>query len=185
MHVTKAILEDINTIAEVHCECWKDTYRFIPKEIHQLRSLEFRRAQWTKAVETPLPGECLFALKTGEKKVVGFTYCRPNEDAEIDAASELHATYVLKTHRGGIAGPLLKFTAMNHLQKIKKLPMCFWAFDQNRPAMIIHRSWGWKPVVKRQRIINGVAIDETGFFHPDQTGLLERLDNFIASKMKT
>lgn len=182
MYVEPAKIEDVSIIAKIHCSCWQDTYKFIPKEIHDARSFEFRQTQWTKVVTAPKYGERLFALKTDEHAIAGFTYCRPNTDDDIQATSELHATYVLKRHRGGVSGPLLKYTAMRYLENLGRLPMCFWAFDKNRPAMIIYKSWGWVQTVKRDRVINGVSLPETGFLHPDYDTLFKRLENYITSK---
>lgn len=179
MFVEKAQICDVETITNIHRECWKDTYTFIPKELHEARSFEVRLKQWTKAIQTDVIGERLFTLKTECGKPVGFTYCRPNVDADIAVQSELHATYILKEYRGGISGPILKLTAMKYLIQANRPSLGFWAFDKNK-AVIIHRSWGWKGVIKRNRIINGISLPETGFIHPDQSHLIERLENFIA-----
>ncbi|WP_162651579.1 GNAT family N-acetyltransferase [Lentilitoribacter sp. Alg239-R112] len=182
MFVTQATSDDVQSIARIHRKCWKDVYKFIPKEIHDARSLKFRLKQWNRVVESPLDGERLFSLHEKTAKIVGFTYCKPNDDPDLDIVSELHATYILKEYRGGISGPLLWRSGLGYAHKLGKVPIGFWAFDDNKAA-IGYRFWGWKGVVKRDRNINGVKIPETGYVHPNIDSFLERLDEFIALKL--
>jgi len=160
---------------------WGNVYKFIPKEVHANRSIEFRKDQWLKVLTKQDERDLLLVLKTDDGNAVGFCFCTNNKDQEIDAGGELHAAYILPGHRGGVGGLLMMRLMVQHLYHHNLLPPCMWALDEN-PMQVWYRAFGWEPVVKRDRIICGVSIPETGFIYRDIDKLLSVLDKTICEK---
>jgi hypothetical protein len=129
-------------------------------------------------VEDPQRGEALFVVRL-EGQAIGFGFAKPSQEAEIDALGELHAAYLLKPYRGGVAGPMLMKQMLVHLVQEKLEPVSLWAFDQNK-VRISYRAFGWRPVFRRDRMIAGKGVPETAYIHPDVEQLIDRIDAFVA-----
>ena len=180
MYIDIAKAEDLRIITEIHIKCWAEVYSFIPKEVHQLRTFEYRFQQWKAVLENPAYGSMLFVLRDTDK-VVGFCYCTRNKDKDIQASSELHAAYILPEWRGGVSGPLMMQAMVRHLLNLHLTPICLWAFDEN-PIQRWYRMMGWKKVVSRNRNIAGYGIPEGGFICQNPNKLLKRLNSIIDAK---
>lgn len=174
MYITRAKEEDIKKIVDIHVSCWKEVYKFIPENVHKVRTRKFRFNQWKKVLRIKKLETGLFVLKTDLNVVVGFCYCAPNIDKDLEAASELHAAYILPEFRGGITGPLMMVTMVEFLLKQDLHPIGLWAFDQNK-IQRWYRLIGFQRTVRRDRIIENVAIPESGFVCPDPYRLLDRM----------
>jgi len=181
MIIIKAEEKDVNDIANIHINCWRDVYNFIPPEVHKIRSADHRAEQWAKVILQNDERDLLLVLKTEEYKPVGFCFATYNSETEIEAAGELHAAYIMPGYRGGTAGVVMMKTMLEHLKRRQLLPPCIWAFDEN-PMQIWYKAFGWEPVVKRNRIIAGVKIPETGFIYPDADRLIAILNRTISEK---
>ncbi len=110
--------------------------------------------------------------------VIGFGYCEPNKDKALDAAGELQAAYVLPEYRGGVTGPLIISTMARYLISQNITTMGCWAFDQNK-IQRWYRMLGFVRSVRRDRIIEDIAIPESGFVYPDPLKLIKKLQPFI------
>lgn len=182
MIITEATSLNINMLSEIHVKCWREVYHFIPDEIHKARSLEYRKKQWLDVIKKNEFGTKLYVVKqNANSDVVGFCFCKPNHDDEIDAKSELHAAYVLPGYRGGNTGPIMMHKMVDYLLGCQLDPICLWAFDEN-PITRWYKFIGWTPVVRRQRNICGVEIPETGFVCKDASKLRNRLINLLDKK---
>lgn len=182
MIIQETTTPEILGIATIHVNCWQEVYPFIPESLHKARSVKYREKQWEKVLKTPITGSKLYSLYPPDRRgLVGFCYCKPNDDPEIDAKSELHAAYVLPEFRGGLTGPIMMRTMVCYLKSVDLEPMCLWAFDEN-PISRWYRMMGWRPVIKRERVINGIGIPETGFICFDSERLLKRLERLIGDE---
>ena len=176
--VEKATRADCAVIAMIHTTCWAEVYSFIPKSVHQSRSVEFRFEQWLRVVEDPGWGEALYVVRL-EGQAIGFGFAKPSTEDSIEALGELHAAYLLKPYRGGVAGPMLMKEMLVHLIQCELEPVSLWAFDQNK-VRISYRAFGWQPVLRRDRVIAGEGVPETAYIHPDVEQLIDRIDAFVA-----
>lgn len=178
MNINFATEKDLITVSEIHSFCWRETYDFMPACVHEARSTNVRHKQWQDILRRNEPGAALFVLKTIEGVIVGFSYCEPNKDADLDVEGELKAAYVLPDYRGGVSGPLLASAMVRYLLWHNIQTMGCWAFDQNK-VQSWYRLLGFKRVIRRNRIIENIAIPESGFIYPDPIKLLNRLQPFI------
>lgn len=179
IHIAKE--KDAKDIAYIHNKCWGSVYKFIPNEVHVNRSIDFRTNQWLDVLTRQDERDLLLVLNTEQGEAIGFCFCTYNKDHEIDAGGELHAAYILPGHRGGVSGLIMMRLMIQHLGHHGLLPPCIWAFDEN-PMQVWYRAFGWEPVVKRDRVICGARIPETGFVYRDIDKLLSVLDKTIIEK---
>lgn len=178
MYIELAKVEDLRKICHIHISCWKEVYHFIPDKVHKARTWKIRYLQWLRVLEEKKPGTALFVLKHSTGEVVGFCYCAPNDDNDLDAASELHAAYILPEFRGGVTGPLMMFTMVKFLLERNLTPIGLWAFDENK-IQRWYQMLGFKRSIRRDRIIESTSIPESGFVCPEPEKLLRRLRPII------
>lgn len=180
MQIYQATTQNVEIIARIHVSCWKEVYPYIPEKLHKARSLEYRIAQWHDVLQEEILGSRLFVVQPDvSNDIVGFCYCKPNDDTDIIAKSELHAAYVLPEFRGGKTGPVMMDKMVSYLSECELEPMCLWVFNNN-PISRWYRMLGWKGVVKRDRIINGIRIPETGYVCHDIPQLKKRLKSLLS-----
>ncbi|WP_417783343.1 GNAT family N-acetyltransferase [Terasakiella pusilla] len=171
---------DVQSIALIHAECWKDTYSFMPKEVLDDRDYNFRLSQWQKWYNEKRyeHKEGLFVMEH-QRRVVGFCMCKPNNDDAIPyAQGELHAQYVLPKYRARGTGYQVLRVLTGYLLENNMSPMCCWAFQNNKIWQWYERM-GFEKVVSRDRILNGIAVPEYGFIHNDPKGLLYGLSQHL------
>lgn len=171
--------DDVNDISKIHVSCWNEVYSFMPKEVHSIRNLEYRKQQWTTWFEKRNDEEALFSI-VSDGTVVGFALCKRNNDPSIDAAGELHAAYILPPFRGGLVGPTVMSLMSDFLHSKGMWPSCLWAFKQNKHRRF-YTATGWRPLVYRDRLIAGIGIPEIGYISPDYDTLSLRLERMRAS----
>lgn len=166
--------KDIFDIAEIHTTVWREVYHFIPEEVHASRTFDHRVQQWRRIVANPVKGQALLVVEE-HGKIGGFCFACPSLDKDTPkGAGEMHAAYILPDFRGGITGTLMMISMSVVLDQAGLSPMTLWAFQENR----IHEWYaalGWKPFIKRDRVIEGVKIPEIGFFCNDPKTLQGRL----------
>ncbi len=179
IRIRRAELSDVERIAEIHCECWREVYAFMPDEVHAARGIGYRLTQWEEWFGSPKPNHLLIVILS-EEKVVGFAVAKPNSDTDIQAYGEFHACYILPDYRGGTAGPLAMAALATYLHDRKLFPACIWAFRSN-PYRRIYPALGCIPKVFRNRLIAGVSLPEIGYLVPDYQPLLNRLEKMRAS----
>ena len=179
--VEKATVADCSHIAIIHNACWSEVYSFIPKEVHRLRSVEYRRQQWVDALQNAEYGDALFVLRQ-ENRIVGFGFSKACGEEGMPAMGELHAAYILKAYRGGVGGPLLMRAMVRSLVGSGLEPISLWAFKENKMKHT-YRALGWRRMVERDRVIEGYKIPEIGYIHPNANDLLGVLDRFVEKRV--
>ncbi|WP_168156992.1 GNAT family N-acetyltransferase [Roseibium sp. TrichSKD4] len=177
-----ATLNDVEVIAKIHVQCWREVYGFMPREVHDMRDLSYRRNQWNCWFQERPDLEALFVLLHNDN-VVGFAISKPNHDDAIDALGEFHACYILPEFRGGQAGPMAMMALALSLKENNLWPACVWAFKQN-PYRRIYPMLGCRPLVYRDRSIGGANIPEIGYHINDYNALMSRLDRMRVSAEK-
>lgn len=171
--------QDSNDISIIHAFCWRETYDFMPPEVLNNRSEDYRKNQWESWFEKKKPSEALYKV-VADKKIVGFCFCKENDDIDLpEARGELHAAYILPEFRGGIVGPLMMKTMAKFLRRQNQCPISLWAFRENK-VRLWYAQLGFKRVVARDRLIFGHAIPEFGYVHPDPDDLIDHMEFLIS-----
>ncbi len=170
---------DSKVISNIHAYCWRESYGFMPKEVLDNRSQDYRKNQWDSWFEKPKPFEALFKILVNEE-IVGFCFCKNNEDDDLpEARGELHAAYILPEFRGGVVGPLMMLTMVKFLRTREHCPISLWAFKENK-VRLWYSQLGFKRVVSRDRVIFGHSIPEFGYIHPDADKLIDRMNMLVS-----
>lgn len=178
MNIRNGIYTDAAAISEIHSLCWREVYSFMPEEVHQARSKQYRKEQWDNWFKRSPEDEMLLVL-TSDDVVVGFALSKPNHDTEINAKGEMHAGYVLPEFRGGVSGPALMRELAERMFNQGQWPACIWAFQEN-PYRRFYSALGWHASVFRTRSIAGNEIPEVGYTSPSFLDLATRLDRMLA-----
>ena len=113
-------------------DSWKNTYTFMPGEVHANRSYAYRYEEWLESLSNPDPDHLILTV-WNDVTLVGFCSCKRNDDDAIpEARGELHAAYFLKEYRGHAIGVPLLDKMIRFLLKRDLWPACLWAFEQNQ-----------------------------------------------------
>lgn len=174
-----AELSDVAEISAIHVACWHEVYgAFMPSELLAARGIGRRVAQWSERVSAYDHG--VYVLEDAGAGCIGFAVAQANADPAIACPGEFHACYIRPAARGGDAGPVAMRALAMHLRLRDLWPACVWAFRGN-PYRRIYPALGCRPVVLRDRVIEGYSVPEIGYVVPDFGQLITRLEAMIAS----
>ncbi|HYD99688.1 MAG TPA: GNAT family N-acetyltransferase [Alphaproteobacteria bacterium] len=176
-----AVPGDAPAIAAIHAAAWSEAYAFMPEGVLARRDAAMRLQQWRDwfAAEPGPARGGLFVLEAAGA-VVGFCHAAANADPTVPARGELRAGYIRPDFRGGNAGPLIMRTLAAWLRDNGLEPAIVWVFRENRFRHWYHML-GWRPAILRDRMLDGHAVPETGYFYPDGLdALIAKLDALIA-----
>jgi ribosomal protein S18 acetylase RimI-like enzyme len=169
--IRSATLADVAQITRLHVDSWRNTYTFMPPEVHVNRSYAYRYEEWLEALSNPDPDQLILTVWNDEL-LVGFCSCRASDDPAIPhAKGELHAAYFRKEYRGHAIGVHLLDRMLRFLLKRNLWPACLWAFEENK-VRHAYKAGGFIESVHRNRIIDGVSIPEVGYLTPDDPAAL-------------
>ena len=164
--IRSATLDDVAKITRLHVDSWKDTYPFMPPEVHANRSYAYRYEEWLEALSNPDPDQLILTV-WNEDILIGFCSCRASNDPDLPIAKgELHAAYFRREYRGHAIGVPLLDRMLRFLLKRNLWPACLWAFKENR-IRHAYKAGGFIESVHRNREIEGVSIPEVGYLTPD------------------
>lgn len=182
MSLRMATKDDVDAISKIHASCWREVYSFMPDDVLNSRTAEYRKKQWNNWLQSEADDQSLVVL-LGDDEVVGFCCCKPNNDPDAPARGEMHAMYVLPEWRGGPVGPMMFRQMAVFLTERDMTPMVLWAFKKN-PVRRWYAQLGWQKFIERDRVIEGQGIPEVGYIHNDPEKLIGRLDRLLASSEK-
>ncbi len=166
LNIRPATLDDVAAITRLHVDSWKNTYTFMPGEVHANRSYAYRYEEWLESLSNPDPDHLILTV-WNDVTLVGFCSCKRNDDDAIpEARGELHAAYFLKEYRGHAIGVPLLDKMIRFLLKRDLWPACLWAFEQNQ-VRHLYKAGGFIERLHRDRVIAGIPIPEVGYLTPD------------------
>lgn len=175
--IRPAKIDDVSMVSRIHAFCWRETYSFMPEPVLQSRNREFRKMQWLGWFESQNENEGLFVVEA-DHDVVGFCFCCPNSDPEINGRGEMHAAYVMPAHRGREVGPVMMLTMLEFMMARELTPPVLWAFRSN-PIRLWYAQMGWRSQVKRNRVLESFAVPEVGYVCDDCDALWLRLTRLV------
>ncbi len=164
--VEPASREDLPGIARIHVNCWREIYTFVPESVHKARNLTYRYEQWEEVLRQNRPNEVLWAVRLGGE-LVGFAHANDAGDPDVPQAKALfNAAYFKPDIRKQSVGVYVMDAMVNFAIERDLWPACLWAFEKN-PGRARNEAAGWREVVRRNRVIEGVSIPEVGYLSPD------------------
>lgn len=176
--IRSAFIQDVDSIARIHVSCWGECYPYLPVGLHEMRGLEYRQRQWAAELSTSGASGTLVLLD-GDV-VVGFSHVKRNTDKDIPEADiELHACYFLPEYRRSFAGPQMLQRMVGTVISQNWSSCCLWAWSKN-PVRRTYGALGFKPVVRRDRMIGEFSAPEVGYLCQDLPALNERLSKNLS-----
>jgi hypothetical protein len=175
-----AASDDAEGISGIHVDCWSECYRFIPQSVHAQRSLDHRLSQWRLALAAERIAIEPIVVVESAGEIVGFAIMKANTDQWMpEAAFELHAMYIRKEFRGGLAAPLMLQMLLDLVQGRPADRFAVWVFREN-PMRYAYLASGMRIKVRRSRDICGEQIPELGLLSPEFALVNQRLEGVIS-----
>lgn len=127
--------EEIAGKAYVHWKAWQEAYAgLLPKDFLDRRSLE-QCQKWARSY----PQDILVAVVEGQ--VVGFASYGRSGSADLGAAGELYALYLLEDYHGQGIGFALMQAALDRLAVYSTIVL--WVLEGNQPAIAFYEKVGF------------------------------------------
>jgi L-amino acid N-acyltransferase YncA len=122
---------DEASIAKVHVDSWKTTYKGIVDDSY-LESLTYdnRQKMWETAVEAGYEKGCLFVAEV-DGDIVGFASAGPERTKKYEVDGELYAIYILKNHQEKGIGKALYHKVREFLIVKGHKSMLVWVLADN------------------------------------------------------
>lgn len=171
-----AVPDDSEAIAALHVACWAETYRgLLPEAMIESMKLHERIIQWQRALERRADVQVIVA-EAADGGLLGFASGGPARGADLHAAQEVYAIYLLRqAQRQGFGRALLRSVAAN--LALKAIPprdfhLGLWVLRDNAPARAFYERLGGEPAGERIERREGHDLAEVAYRWSDLTALL-------------
>jgi ribosomal protein S18 acetylase RimI-like enzyme len=162
MIVRPAREEDIPSIARVHVESWRTTYRGIVADSF-LAGLSYQKHEERHRKYMAQPGAVYFVAEFPRGCIVGFLSGGPERSGDLRFPGELYAIYVLDQHRRhGIGSALVRQWATS-LRQATLNSALVWVLADNKPAVDFYGRLGGKPLREQMIEIGGASLRELAY----------------------
>lgn len=159
MIIRKADPQDAVSIAKVHVDSWRTTYKgMIPDRILDHLSYEQRERVWTHVLMNQ-PDTPVFVAEDDENRIVGFATGGKERSGNPIYQGELYALYVFEEVQGNGIGRELIRAVVNHLKEKQYKNMLAWVLKDN-PALGFYEHMGGKKFSEKLDQIEGAPMIE-------------------------
>lgn len=160
MMIRKAIEKDAVSIAKVHVDSWRTTYKgIVPKSFLNRLSYKEREERWLKGIQT----NGVYIAENEQGEVVGFATGGKERTGKYKAyEGELYAIYLLEIAQGQGIGRNLFEAIVKDLREKKFDSMLIWALADN-PACHFYEKLGGKEIDTAEIEIDGERLKEIAF----------------------
>lgn len=150
MHIRKAVLEDAETVGEVHSKAWKHAYKnLFPAEYLLNDSTEKRKADFLAGIQD---ASCTYFLLEEGNTAAGILKANSAENK-----LEISSIYILEEYRGKGFGT----QALDFIKKISAQQKIFlWVLEKNEKAIVFYKKNGFKFAHKTRTINRGTAFTQ-------------------------
>ncbi len=155
--IRAATIADIQGIARVHVQSWRETYAgIVPQTYLDALSPESRGAQWRRTLEV---GNPVFVAEITDQ-IVGFVSCGATRDEGFDG--EVYALYLLESQHGLGIGKALFEAALEALRSQGRQRVIVWVLADN-PTRTFYGRMGGVQTLEKPIEIGGATLLEYGF----------------------
>lgn len=164
MRVRKAVVEDAESIGDLHVRAWQAAYRgTLPDDYLDGLSTDDRVDGWRGALQgPPRAGSVRLVAEDDVEGVVGFIVVGPNED--LAGTGEVYALNVDPDAWGRGAGGALLDAGIAALEAQGFAAAILWVVPGNTRARRFYESAGWRGTDRQRRIeLHGLEIDEVAY----------------------
>jgi len=173
MNIRTATPADIPSIARVHMESWRDTYRgLVSDDFLDNLQLDARIARWQQRLANPDSGEFAYVAEDVGGDVIAFATGGPEESGHTTYKAELRALHVSKPCQGIGLGKQLFIAIARHLQNLGYTSLLLWVLKGN-PAQQFHVKLGGIYVADRIEEFAGGHIPEVAYGWTDLSQLTQ------------
>jgi GNAT superfamily N-acetyltransferase len=174
MPIRKAILSDVPTIARVHVDTWRTTYRgIVPDEHLATLSYERRANGWQQILNRASEdGNFTYVAEENPGEIIGFANGGVERTGDPVYKGELMAIYILQTHQRKGIGRCLVQAVAEELSRSGTTSMMVWVLADN-PACRFYAALGGKPVHQKELEIGGKPLIEIAYGWTDTASLLD------------
>jgi ribosomal protein S18 acetylase RimI-like enzyme len=153
-NIRPALIQDARSIAEVHVESWKTTYRgILPESLLSSLSIEKREQFWRDLLTSPQPNSITLVGCDASGRVVGFVSGGSERTGKLGCDGELYAVYLLQTAQRRGLGTLLVRRFVSELSERGFASMAVWVLALN-PSRKFYEALGGE-VIREQPIESG------------------------------
>jgi GNAT superfamily N-acetyltransferase len=166
---------DAATIAAVHVESWRSTYRgLLPDDFLDALPVQDRETMWRRNLEAIADGRsssCLLVAEDEAGAIVGFASAGLEREKGSPFGGELYALYLLREHQGKGVGRSLFLRAGQHLEGIGCRSMRVWVLKGN-PAITFYEHLEGVPAGEKAISIAGEEHLEVAYGWKNLAGLI-------------
>lgn len=163
IQIRPARVEDAASIARVHVDSWRTSYKgIVPDTVLENLSYERREEMWRTGLSNSARTNYDFVAVDEQGRIVGFITGGTLRDGDPSYQSELHAIYLLKEVQGQGIGRRLMQTFVKHLLQSNITSMLLWVFEDN-PARKFYEAMGGQLIQSQPMEIGGVTLQEVAY----------------------
>jgi L-amino acid N-acyltransferase YncA len=160
--IRTATFHDVKSIAKVHVDSWRTTYKnIVTKEFLASLSYEKREQLWERVLTNGNGG--VFVAENSQGEVIGFASGGKERTEKYDQyKGEVYAIYILQQYqKKGIGKELLK--AVAHYLTSKQLnSMLVWVVEDNK-SCLFYEALGGKKIETMEVEIGGRKLNEVAY----------------------
>ncbi len=165
MILRPATLCDVDGIACVHVQAWRESYgELIPQAALDALSIEKRAAQWRHTLGNP--DRSTFVAEAGGT-VCGFASGGGILWSRLSTGSEVSALYLLDTVKRRGVGRALFQAELTALAGRGFTSAGLWVLTGNSPARRFYEAMGGRAAESRIDTMGGLALDEISYVWDD------------------
>lgn len=170
--IREALLQDAETIANIHVSSWKSTYKdLIAEQDLSNITLENRIVLWETILKNPVNGQIAFVVENDEGEVVGFVSGGKERTKNYGYEGEIYAIYLLDGYQGKGFGSMLLHAFAVGMKKAGYQSLLVWVLTQN-PSSRFYSKFGADPVEAEKVTIGQGTYEETAYGWKDINKLI-------------
>lgn len=152
------------SIARVHDQCWRDTYRgMMPATVIERATLARRKAMWERILSAPADARCAYVVEDRGIGIIGCAWGGPEESGDFVYHAELLGIYLLPAYQGrGLGRALFNAVAANLLRQ-RYPSLLLWALMENQHARRFYEALGGRWLRERETEMDGGTIREVAY----------------------
>ena len=172
--IRKATLADVDGIACVHVQAWRESYRdLMPQAVLDGLSVERRAAQWRGTLGDPnSPASVYVAVQDGA--VCGFGSGGKVRWTGLATEAEISALYLLDAIKRRGVGRRLFRALIRRLGAQGFKSVGLWVLTEHAPARSFYEAMGGRPGERRIERRSELVLDEIAYLWDDLSGPARR-----------
>ena len=173
MLIREASLNDVVSIAQIHVDTSRSTYKDIIPESHLAKlTYEKRQKAWSQILnEASNNGQFTYVAENSSGQIIGFANGGSERTSDPVYLGELNAIYISEEYQRKGIGRSLTLTIAERLAEENIFSMLVWVLSDN-PACKFYEALGGKQIYSQQIERGGVKLGEVAYGWIDTNDLI-------------